>query len=243
MTSNTLSEFYKTEYSLFLSRLRKEWHISAESSSLGTILRPLYKRYLGLSCISSIVGNGLKRNEYILGIPEASFCSIILALRGLENPSSVLLRQSIELTLKHIYFSSHPVEYQWANISTDYKEPTCQFLLEYLSKTIECKTILKEGIINQLQSDFAVLSRYVHVHSKHFIVYTSKSTNSKTVLSVLSTISKVASRLWPILSLLIIVHSLPKYIKSSHLEKKITRNIMPTALKKCLDEHLRQFHN
>jgi len=237
MASRTLPDFYRGEYSAFTGQLEKDWGISlASCSTLATVLKPLHKKYLGLACIATIMGKGGRRNEYVQGIPEACYSCIILALRGLENPSSVLLRQTIELTLKHIFFVSHPVEYRWAIESEDYKELTFQFLCEYLSKVSEFKALVRKGILAQLQSDFALLSRYVHVHSKEFLIYSVKCSSSRKVSPVVSKISTIASRLWPLLSLLLVAHSASKYVAASVLEKRIIRNVMPTRLRTCLDE-------
>ena len=61
---------------------------------------------------------------------EAGQLTLIMGMKGLENTWCVLLRQSIELALKHIYFASHPVEYQWALSREDYRDLTFQSLLE-----------------------------------------------------------------------------------------------------------------
>src|SRR5207249_6097358 len=94
------------------------------------------------------------------------------SVKGLENSAFVLLRQSIELVLKHIYFSTHPIEFGWSLRREDYREISFQFLLEYVRKTDEWKnTGWMVSLISDLEGQFHILSRFVHMQSRTFIPY------------------------------------------------------------------------
>ncbi len=136
--SNLLNRFFKDEYQDFREYLIKQWGLNTKL--LGRIdsqLKPIHKRYLSFACAATAVGQRAPRNEYLSGVVEVIHLSLVLAAKGLENSTCVLSRQSIELILKHIFFSTHPVEYNWAETRVDYKDLTFQNLIEFIRRTDE----------------------------------------------------------------------------------------------------------
>ena len=98
MANRALVTFQSEEYARLKGKLFREWSIDlSKTPRIEALAKGLYRYYLSLSCCSVVVGGRLKHNEYVGGIPEAAYVGIVVALRGLENPSSVLLRQCIEL--------------------------------------------------------------------------------------------------------------------------------------------------
>ena len=108
-------QFYKEQFELFLNCLTAEWGVGrAFILKSEERLKAIQKRYLSLACAATIIGNRSTRNEYSIGLIESSNLAMVLASKGVENTAGVLLRQTIEHTYKHIFFSTHPVEYSWA---------------------------------------------------------------------------------------------------------------------------------
>jgi len=133
-----LARFYKQQFDEFRLDLIESWGVHELSlKPVQSNLVSVYRQYLGLACLTTILSQRAPRNDYVRAVPEVSYLSMILAVKGLENSASVLLRQSIELALKHVFFSSHPVEFDWSLRRPGYREISFQFLLDYLRKTEE----------------------------------------------------------------------------------------------------------
>jgi hypothetical protein len=240
MANETLTEVYRDEYGIFKKRLFDEWAVDIDKATpIAEITKRLHKHYLSIACCSRILGERTKRNEYILGIPEAAYVAMIVALRGMQNPASVLLRQCIELALKHVYFSSHPVEYEWTIRSIDYKELTFQFLIEYWTRTIQYKELGGESLFSKLQSEFSMFSRYVHVHSKKFMGYAAMPIGSNATYTAVKAFSTSSARVWPLLTMLLIANAPNKYLRASTIERRIIRNVLPAQFRFVLDKYMR----
>lgn len=221
--SRPISAFYKDEFEAFKDTLTSTWGIDLPAiRAVEADLRGIYRKYLGLASVGAIVSHRARRNDYCRGVAEVSYLSVILSMKGLENSASVLLRQSVELTLKHIYFSTHPVEFNWSLTREGYKEITFQFLLDYLRKTDEASTFPQfQEMIQQLEGRFHILSRYVHVHSRDFIPYLGFRRPKSALASTLHSLIEHASELWPRLTSLFITFCPDRYIAASHSEKKV----------------------
>lgn len=168
-----LLQFCRTEFEGFRSHLQSSWAVSEETAKhLDANLRNMHKRYLGFSCVCAVLSDGAERSSYLRAAPEACHLSLVLTVKGLENPAYVLMRQCIELVFKHIYFATHPVEYSWLANRVAYREINFQYILDYIRKT-EALSILVMGdqLLVLLEEDFHILSRYVHVHNDAFIGY------------------------------------------------------------------------
>jgi hypothetical protein len=240
--SRTLSEVHKEHYEEFYSNLATVWSI--EKKSLGTwapLIKPLHKKILSLSCAASVIGGNTKSSEYIYNIAEASHLSLVLSLKGLQSPAYVLLRQTIELALKHIYFLTHPTEYSWTLTRIDYKELTFQYLIEYLKKTDEYRLLAKDRINNLDISEcisycYHILSRYVHVHSKDFMGY--KTLTTEMGVAALKKLDESTKELWPSLLIVLTIFSPSLFIDASVLEQKLIRYALPQKYKDLLNTYL-----
>ncbi len=237
--SNTLRDFYKDQYTDFASKLLASWGITEEQlAALSEEVKPLHKKYLSLACIASVAAHRKKRNEYVSSIVDVCQLAIILAIKGTENSANVLLRQSIELTLKHIYFLTHSTEYKWTQNRDDYREHGFQSLLEYLQMTDEIRNLdSKELLIDPLTHHFALMSRYVHAHSgkyqRFFAFSESKSSD------LLKKLNQVSCSLWPALICILIIFSNTEYNRASDLEKRLIRSGLPQKQKSFIDAHLK----
>jgi hypothetical protein len=241
MMANTLTQYQNEQYVHFRTNLTSTWSIDeSKVDSWASSLKPLHKKYLSLSCTATIMGHRARRAEYIYSIAEVSYLSMILFLKGLSNPAYVLLRQSIELALKHVYFLSHPVEYGWARTRVDYKDLSFQYLFEYLKRTDEYKALIKLGglDVNQRINDlYHILSRYVHVHSQDFMGY--RAVAPATGSQALKELNNVTKELWPLLVILVIAFSHRKFCEASALEQKLIRAGLPKAYRNALNAYLR----
>ena len=194
---------------------------------------------MSLACLSTVIGYRSKRNEYIEGVVETANLSLILAVKGIENQTCVLLRQTIELVFKHIYFSTHPVEYSWVQSRDNIREINFQFILEYIRKTDEYKNFnINDKICITINEKFGVLSRYVHVHRKGFMGYKKTASFYKTNSNIIKKLDELTKEIWPNLIALLLIFYPQKYHSSSAFEKRIIRNSMPKNLLNRIDNHL-----
>lgn len=238
--SKTLQLFQKEEYDKFKKSLLSDWSIEdPKLTSWEQKIKPIHKHYLSLACAATIVGQRINHKEYSHSIVEASHMSIVLTLKGLKNPAYVLLRQIIELSLKHIYFLSHPVEYSWTINRLDYRDLTFQGLLEYLGRTDQHKLIKKNGldICDALAAQYPTLSRYVHVHSQKFMAYKAPSIASG--LKSLTDLEMQTKSFWTHATILLLIFYPQKYLNASASEQRLIKSCMSKeqkeALRKCLE--------
>ena len=202
----------------------------------------MHKRYLSLTCAATVLGHRTKRNDYIKNLVEVNYLCLVLSLKGLENAACVLLRQTIELTLKHIYFSTHPVEYEWARTKVGYRDLTFQFLLEYLSRTNEIKRLSGgEQVVKDIDENFGLLSRHVHVHSRKYMGFSNISKAYRTNQRVINKINQLTKPVWSLSILTLLVFFKIKFLKASSTEKDLIRFALSKLHKKSFDSYLISF--
>lgn len=241
--SRPLTKFIQEQYTQFSQNLISSWAIDKQQfEQFESELKLIHKRYLSLACAATIIGYRAKRNEYVQGVVEVSYLSLILTLKGLENPVCVLLRQSIELVLKHIYFSTHPVEYEWTCSREGYRDLTFQSLLEYITRTNEGQKLdASNDICVKLNDWFGTLSRYVHVHSKAFIGYKSFESAFQPTSDIIKKFNERTKEIWPLLTILLITYFPERYLRANSIEKQLIRNILPINLRKKLDQYVANY--
>jgi hypothetical protein len=240
--SKTVDDICRKEYSGFRAKLISEWRIGADFlSRFDEKLKPIHRRYISFACAAAVVSDKTKRNEYAKGAIEAGYLSLAMAIKGLENPACVLLRQCVELVLKHIYFSSHPIEYSWVRLRDDYREQSFQYLIDYLSRTSECKEIgLSPNPCERLNVWYGILSRHVHVHSMGFMGYMSVSSGRRLDISVIKRLDERSKEVWPLLTILFIIYAPNRYFRASEIEKRLIRMTVPRGIRTRLDLYLRR---
>jgi hypothetical protein len=232
--SRTLSEFLSERYESFRNGLISDWGVSERRvQAMDEKLKPLHSRFLSVSCAASIASYRGKRCESAQGIIEVSGLSLVMAIKGLENPSCCLLRQAIELALKHIYFLNHPVEYGWATSRVDYKELNYQFLIDYLARTDDFKAAPKAvDWRNRIDYWYGILSRYVHVQSKDFMTWSLQDSARRPAHKLLAKMEERASGVWPALTVLLITSQLSKFRKASLPEQRLLKLYLPADIKR-----------
>lgn len=168
-----LQKFCRDQFLQFREHLFNQWGFQGQAfSGIESDLKSLHKQHLGLSTLCFALTDQNDRGVYLAAVPEATELAMILTAKGLCNSAYVLMRQCIELTLKHIYFSTHPVEFQWSQTREGYREIGFQFLLDYLRKTDELSHVTSEfDLIADIEGDFHRFSRYVHAHSPQFMAF------------------------------------------------------------------------
>jgi hypothetical protein len=231
--TRTLPAFLSDEYNRFRSLAINEWNVDeGYLASIEHLLKPIHKRYLSLACAATIAGYRAQRNEYAEGIVEVGNLCLVLTLKGLENPSCVLLRQSIELVLKHIFFSSHPTEYQWAQSRVDYKDLTFQGLVEYIGRTDEYRSLGdSHDICNKIGEWYGVLSRYVHVHSRGFMRYSRSGTGYRPTEAHIKKLEERTKGVWPCLIVLLTIFHIERFRKASLIEQRLIKQGLPKQYK------------
>lgn len=241
MSNVLLTKFQRSRFEDFVLYIKDDWAVlDSEIALFESQLRSVFRIFLALACIATISGYGRRRQEYVLSVVDVAQLAIVHAAKGLDNTTNVLLRQGIELSLKHVYFLTHPVEYGWVNTRDDFKELGFQWLLDYTRKTEELRSFdQSELLFNRLTHYYAALSRYVHVHSGKFMGYRKTCRgNGKTVVEKLL---DVCTGLWPTLITLLILFDVKPYVKASASEKKLIRSVLPKELRVAVDRYLREW--
>lgn len=241
--SRILQKFYRNAYSEFEAELISEWAIDAiQLANIYNVVKSIIRRQLSLACAATIAGLRAPRDEYAGELVEASYLSMVLALKGLENCACVLVRQTIELSLKHIYFAKHPVEYGWVATREAYREPNFQDLVEYVKKTDEYQEFSKGSNFDLcvgIEEKFAVLSRYVHVQSKRFMSYKRMSIKRKVDGNILQRFDIMTAFLWPLLTIMLIIFFSDRFARSHEIEKRLIKNILSSEQKAALAVYIR----
>lgn len=239
--SRELQQFTRTQYAEFGEDLSKGWGVPPNViASVDSQIKSLHKRYLGLANLATVLGQSGQRADYINAIPEVGYLSLVLILKGLENPSFVLMRQTIELVLKHIYFSTHPVEYSWSATRLSYREITFQFLLDYLRKSDELQKLsIGVDLVQKIETEFHVLSRYVHVHSDSFIRFSQFSGHAKVHIQPMRAFEERSRELWPRLIILMISFFPHQFSGANLIEQKLIQSALTSDLRTSLSQHLK----
>lgn len=224
-----LSRFCDDQFAAFKKDLIGDWGVEAKTiDALAAELKPIHKQQLALACLATAIGRHAVRGDYISSISEVSYLALVLAAKGNENSAYVLLRQLIELVLKHVFFSTHPVEYGWAATREGYREVTFQFLLDYLRKTDESHRFgAMEEVCIRLEHLFGTLSRYVHVHSKLFMVHSGKKRDAALRQVAIRSVRAKTQQLWPLLLEILIIHFPAKYLRANSVEQALIRLAIP----------------
>jgi hypothetical protein len=96
-------------------------------------------------------------------------CSMVLALRGFRKQAALSVREVLEDTLRHVYYSDHPVEFGWLTTHMKYYVGWME-LKEYLCDSLLfSRDALKGDIVGALMPLYADLSKHVHAKSKEYM--------------------------------------------------------------------------
>lgn len=238
--SKTLANFYSEQFSRLEHDLQSNWGVDpAALKELSADLKGIHRKCLSLACIATVAGARAKRSEYIKEVVDTTYLAVVLAVKGLKNASNVLLRQSIELVLKHVYFMTHPVEYAWAASRDAYKDLTFQSLLSYMGRTEEYGALGQGNAIrDKLDQLFGELSRYVHVHSRKFLGYRKVGMRRGQGKLDLKGLRRMSVQLWPTLILIVVSFSSQRYLRAAASEKRLIRNGLTAAYRRILDSRV-----
>jgi hypothetical protein len=229
----SLKGFVNAEFVRFEKDLQANWHVApALISARLADLKSIFRKYLALSCTAASMSDSASRPGYLSVVAETGYLSMVLALRGAQNTSMVLTRQTIELVLKHIYYAQHPVEHAWAQRRTGYREITFQFLIEYLRSMEELELLPKhDDVIAVLLDWYAKLSVHVHVHNARHLGFPEINSPPATTSASIDSLRAASDELWPVLVLLMRVFCDDQYLAMSEREKDLARSCFPSGLK------------
>ena len=224
--NNILSRYSNEQYAYFRGELEKKWGIAGSSlKSHDARLKGIYRRYLSLACAATIVGRKTRAREYLDGVIEVCYLAQVLAVKGLENPMFVLLRQSIELVLKYIFFMFHPVEFHWAATREGYRDINFQLLLEFVKQTEEHKEFSKfSNLAEEINKIYSIMSKHVHVLNRGFMRYNKIGSSFLPNATILKKFDATTKELWPILIKLMIIYFPDKYHNAQDIERKLIMN-------------------
>lgn len=235
-----LQEFLKRECVDFERELQAHWGVGSRFfQSNRPTFRDVYKRYLSLACTASVVSRRRKAGaEYAGNLVECGYLSLVLAVKGAENPAFVLLRQSIELVLKLIYFTFHPVEYTWVCSREGTREPTYASLLEFIRQTDEHRSLrIHNNVCDRIDQVYGVLSRYVHIHSQAFAHFGSLPYRSTAATKVVGNMNKRTRELWPLLTMLLVIFFPEKVRVAQENERKLIFSSFDKTTRGILHKH------
>jgi len=240
MTS-PVTRFCTQDFQRLKDQLVRRWAVDPKDiAAVEPKLKVLHKSYLSLACTATIMGLRKKPNEHIQGVVECCYLCVVLATKGAENVCFVLLRQSLELVLKHLFFACHPVEYEWASTREGYRELGFAALVSFFSRTDECAGLdPDEWLRGRLKHWHAILSRYVHVHSRRFLGYSKVGSCFRPDQETVQRIAKAARELWGILAAVLVVYFPERYHRASGIEKRLIRQGMPKKVRGLMDRYLR----
>lgn len=228
-----LRSFCINQHSEFSAHLENYWGVTALAQRLNGAEKPLFRKFLAFRCVCGIFSGDSEMKYLLHSASESVNLSLILAIKGSENSAFVLLRQCIELTYKHVFFSSHPVEFQWIREREDYKEISHQFLLDYLGKTREVRSSpLGQASIEIITTKYQILSRHVHVQNPDFTEFFPRVTSTPNKL-----LNSYASSLNPVLEnlcFLLVLFNPAEFSAASAIEKSLIRNALSKKLSTAL---------
>jgi len=240
--SRVTDRIVKSEFDRLLKQLEANWAIkNVNSLSFLSDLRGLHKKHLALCCAVEILKGRDRKSVFLRQIPENSFLAFVFAVKGMQNPCCVQLRQMIELVLKHIYFSTHPVEYGWISTEEGLREYGFQMLIEYARRLEWAKMIAEIQVFDNLAQAFAEMSRYVHVHSPKFLSATMRRRSRQEVIDAFGVFKRLCECTYPAIALLLIVNNPAAYFASSLTEKDVIMAGLPDEKRKFLAVFLREW--
>lgn len=195
----------------------------------------MVKALTSVSCAARVTSHTSPRGEYARAIPETGYISLVMLAKGLENSAYVLLRQCIELALKHVYFSTHPVEYSWTQDSPGYREVTYHLLTEYVRKLgPEAVLGVRPCPLTRLEHWYGECSRHVHVHSGRFLSLGQQSAGTATRKGLCMRFDRAAHDVWTTISLLLVGSFRRQFDASSELEKRVIVQALPRRFARAI---------
>lgn len=221
----------------FIEDLTTRWGIHQDViAARSNEIRHIFDQFLSLSCAATVLSNNRPRATYLKALPEAAYLSMVMAFKGARNTCAVLNRQAIELVLKDIYFSTHPIEYNWTQKKTGYRELTFQSLIDYLKNMEECDLIPSGAeFVPPILDWYAKLSSHVHTHSAAHIGFPDIKQVLPTDVNI-DVLRKVADGLWPVLVFILCVFFQSEYCTAQSNEKDLIRDCFSKKLKRHYSE-------
>jgi len=220
--------------------LTYDWAIRRQLiGRVGPMLEHTHRTALGLCCAATILGARSPRGEFAMAVPEAAHLSLVLSLKGQGNAAHVLLRQTIELAMKHIYYANHPVEYTWVDDAEWARGLTFQKLLEYLRRTPEARALAcGDRVCTEIGRWFGCLSRHVHVASRRHMRFAALTYRPSSCAAVFLEFARLAERVWPLLTVELVVHFADKFRAAGVLEQRLVVRSLPRWLRSVVAAHL-----
>lgn len=233
--NRSLKTFCDSEYRRFRECLQEEWGVSTASiSSAEANIKHMHKIYLALACAATVCGSRTRGKEYASGIVENASLSIVMGVKGRQEVAYVLIRQTIELALKFVYFNSHPIEYEWVKNRDDYRI-TFQFLRDYICKLDTIRPLNKGNrIADALDEWYGLLSRYVHTHNKRFIGYATQYHRRSNQLPLIPELTNRAKQTWTPVVEILVFNAIEKFGRASMNEQNLIRSLMSRQAKLTL---------
>lgn len=182
----------------------------------------LTKKSLALNCLCGCFQGKSEPLLFSAQVAECASLALILSLKAQVCMASIAIRQAAEAAMKAIYFSTHPVEYEWVVSDDASREFTHQFLTDYLNKLQLTKRVpeLKRAL-DELDSDYSVTSRYVHLQNKKYFSEDSLSKGPNDCRIAIKFIEPLYSRVVTNCLFLMLLHIEKECLDLSPSERRI----------------------
>lgn len=116
-----------------------------------------------------------------------------------------------------------------------YRELTFQFLREYACRLHPLEPLNRNNQLGtNLDEWYAVLSRYVHVHSRKFIPQGPHQHRVAPDVSCIKRVGAHPRRVWPTLAVLLVLPTPPRFDRATLMEQRLIQEFLPREAKAAL---------
>jgi hypothetical protein len=122
-----MSEYLNQDYLKFSKEISKAAKASFKiTGSVETNFKKHHKSVYTIALISTKLINSVKEENKLIFLAEiiSDFLTVTkLSFLGFETPALIVLRRAIENFYNHIYYTDHPVEYEYLNLGKNEYTP------------------------------------------------------------------------------------------------------------------------
>lgn len=143
----------------YITKLETNWKVSYDNSR--NLYENSYRYGMVFQTLNSIIGKDVLCVELLREMQSDSVTSFSQAMLGLYKNAVGTSRNILEHCIGHVFFSVHPIEYEWWNEG----EFKLEFLkhLDFIFKIRLFKELNKSmEIKGKLNKEYKVLSKFVH---------------------------------------------------------------------------------
>lgn len=221
--TNELSKYATTFNSNYGSRLKDNWNSSHTNST--ELYEECYGCGMVFQTLNSIVDVDASCLESLREIQSDAVASFTEAMLGLYKNAISTCRRILEHSICHIYFSYHPIEYEWwmqANYNFEFTGHSNFVMKMDAYKQLDALI----GINSELVREYKSLSKFVHGHGSKYMHSFESSLNFKYEKKMLNIWGSHYRNTCRLSTILIIVNNHDNWYESSQTERDIISNVL-----------------